>query len=83
MIAKHPERWGYAYHNLSLAIIPFMIMMEAISGLGMPVGLLAEGAAARQRNESSGEEANRLLSAGQPEEAEAAYHEGLRLTGQK
>jgi hypothetical protein len=78
--ARHPERWDTWYRNPSYAI-PYCLALE-----GVIWGALIHKCR-KEKQFSEGirmlEEANRLLAAGYPQQADLAWKEGLRLTGLK
>jgi hypothetical protein len=78
--ARHPERWDTWYRNPSYAI-PYCLALE-----GVIWGALIHKSR-KERQFAAGirrlQEAIRLREEGRYEEAELAFEEGLRLTGQK
>ncbi len=78
--ARHPERWDTWYRDPAIAI-PYCLALEAVIWGVLVCGWL------KGRRFAKGirlmEKANRLHAQGHYEAAEAAFQEGLRLTGQK
>ena len=78
--ARHPEQWDTWYRNPAIAI-PYCLALEAVIW-----GLLLHKWC-REKRFAEGirrmQEANQLHAEGRYREAEAAFEEGLRLTGQK